>query len=129
MTLDIGRLLRLKNMVDTAATSVEPNAGSARALTDSYVRLREEVREMIADSELKHEFHRVFPGIAIQEAPNPSLAGGLALEDDARLNAEAQRARALLGQLAGWVQGLIDEQTLEKRLQLEAEAKARKTGF
>jgi hypothetical protein len=73
----------------------------------------------------KQEFIRVFPEIGISEAPDMRMAGNLRLQQHADIEAEARHAKALLGQLEGWVQGLIDEQTLGQRLRLEAEARAR----
>jgi hypothetical protein len=58
------------------------------------------------------------------DAPRPS-AGRSSQQFNLNLEAEARRAGALFGQLAGWGQGLMDEPTLERRLQLDARERAR----
>jgi hypothetical protein len=111
-------------MIDAAAASVSPDASAAHALTESYVRLRREVSELAQELGLGEEFAAVFPEVAVAEPPTASLAGNLGRQFNLDLQAEAKRASTLLGQLAGWVQGLIDEQTFEQRIAAEAEAKA-----
>lgn len=132
--LDLGRLLRAKNMVDSAAASVKPDAAAARGLTESYARLRAEILDLAAGSEYESEAARLFPEVGIAEPPNARLAGVSGRQFNVNLESEAKRAVALLGQLGGWLQGLIDEQLLERRIQAEAEAKAKlearpQTGF
>jgi len=49
----------------------------------------------------------------------------LAAESHARLAVAAEEGRTQLVQLGGWIKGLIDELTLQERLRLDAEARAR----
>jgi hypothetical protein len=132
--MEIGWLLRVKNMIDAARGSIAPSAASARALTESYGQLRIEVLGLVSGTDEEEEFDRIFPDIPTADVPNMRLAGNSGKQQHANLESEALRATALLAQLAGWVEGLIDEQLLERRIHAEAEAKARleakpRTGF
>lgn len=117
--LDLGRLLRLKSMAESAAPSVEPDGYSAPALTGSYARLRAEIARMLEGSGLEQEFANAFPEITvIKHARNtPRVA--------TRDASAAREVRILLGQLGGWLEGLIAERTLEQRLRYEAEERMR----
>jgi hypothetical protein len=116
--LDLGKLLRLKGMVESAASAVDPaQPESAHAITDSYQRLRAQVGELVGGSDLEGEFTASFPEIDV--ARFEPRRGSLIAEGAAALNA-AQRARVLLGQLAGWLEGLIVERTLQQRIEAEA---------
>ena len=116
-------------MVDSAATAIEADGASAPALTESYMRLREQVGNVLA-GDLSDEFNATFPSIDLVQPPTSPQPHATAAW---RVTAEpaARRARALLGQLAGWIDGLIEEQTLERRIRMEAEelAKRQRPGF
>ena len=124
--VELPRLLRLRSMIESAASAVPDDGASAHALTESYARTRNEVRRLIADTQLVSEFDAAFPEIEVVEVtsrdPWAVAQSGLVNEPAAR------RAKLLLGQLAGWVGGLIDEQTLDRRLQLEAQERVRQEG-
>jgi hypothetical protein len=116
--IDLGRLLRLKEMIDSAGDAVPADGASAPALTKSYARLREQIGGLVTGTPLADEFVQAFPEIEVVAAPqaHPRSAARAALVNESA----AREARALLGQMAGWVGGLIAEQTLERRMQLEA---------
>jgi len=115
MAMDMGQLLRLRGMIESAATSVEATGDGAAALTESYVRLRSRVRAAMEDSSGDlAEFDAAFPEIEIvdvkdQEHPREMAMRGM------KYAPHAKRAQALLGQLAGWVSGLIQELEYEQR--------------
>jgi len=131
-SLSIGKLLRLQGMVNAAAQT-EAAADSAAALVRAYNGLREELLTSLESDEtfeLREEFERLFPEI---DEPG-ELSPALLIESSARLGAAAYEGRTRLAQLGGWIQGLINEVTLEERMRLEAEALAREkakppTGF
>jgi hypothetical protein len=122
--LDLGRLLRLKGMVEAAASSVEqPDGSAAPALTGSYMRTRAEISSLLGGSGLEQEFANAFPEIEVVEGghrhPRDAAAAGITDAPAAR------SAQVLLGQLAGWLDGLIAERTLDQRLRLEAEERVK----
>jgi hypothetical protein len=118
--VDLGKLLRLKGMIDSAASAVEADAASAPALTESYQRLREQVEKTLSGSDLLAEFQASFPELPTVEGPTGSEHPREVVSRARVAESAARKARALLGQLAGWVDGMIAERTLEKRLQAEA---------
>lgn len=121
---DLGRLLRLQEAINAAADSVEPTGHSAPALTESYMRLRGQVAELVAETDLAQEFDETFPEIDVADLPTSSDPG-----DSAILNLtakpRAQQAAALLRQLGGWIGGIVRTMTLEQQMRIEAEAKAK----
>jgi hypothetical protein len=131
-SLGVGKLLRLQGMV-TAAASTEAARDSAAALVHAYNGLQDELRASLESDEtmdLAEEFDRLFPPLAEPGEFSPVLA----VESHARLAAAAEEGRTRLVQMGGWIQGLIEEITLQERMRLEAEAKAReqakpRTGF
>jgi len=111
---EVGRLLRVHAMV--SAAQVEATGASGIALVRAYTGLVAEMNSVLsAGTEgLREEFARLFTPI---EEP-PAL--------NARWNAvAATEALVKLRQIGGWIQGLIDELTLEERLRLEAEARVK----
>jgi hypothetical protein len=121
MALDMGQLLRLRGMIERASTSVEATGDGAAALTESYVRLRGRVRAVMEDSsgELA-EFDAAFPEIetvAIEDREHPRNMAMRAM----KYAPQAKRAQALLGQLAGWVTGLVQELEYEQRSRYESD--------
>jgi hypothetical protein len=117
MALDLGQLLRYKGMVEAASTAVDADGAAAHALSESYMRLREQLANVL-EGDLSDEFNAVFPEIEIP-APVQVHPGAAARAAIAQTPA-ARRAQVLLTQLAGWLDGLIAEQTLDQRLKLEA---------
>lgn len=128
---ELGKLLRMRNMV-TAAAQVEATHDSARALVRAYLGLRDEMLVVLEGEsldDLREEFERLFS--PIEEPREVNVAIHHTITAAAALAAEAQVG---LRRMEGWIQGLIDEQTLEQRLRMEAEEKAkleskRPTGF
>lgn len=110
--MDVGVLLRLKGMCEAALDA--PTKATGQAVAASYVRIRAEVGEAIG-GEHTEELDRLFP----KELETAGRPWGI----------QAEEAKTLFGQLAGWISGLIEEQLLDRRIRAEAEAKARKTGF
>lgn len=128
--ITIGPLLRVHAMVAELAYTDAANE-SVRALVHAYNRLRDELLLILqpdALGQLRTEFERLFPGL--NDPPPFDRATGKSL-DPLLLAGWASEAKLGIKQLQGWIQGLIDELTLERRLQLEAEAKAKRspTGF
>jgi hypothetical protein len=120
-------------MVAAANNSLEPSPASAHALTHGYLNLRTQILDAVRGSSLEAEFILSFPEFTPADPPDMRAAGNLGRQQHADIDAFGRRAKMLLGQLAGWLQGLIDEQTLEQRLKFEAEARIaheqRRTGF
>ncbi len=116
--LDIGKLLRVRGMALNAA-QIEATHNAVGALCRAYNGLcREMTFEILGEesvSGLRSEFVRLFPEIAEPQSPQGDAYRKAAIE-----------AHLGLGRLQGWVQGLIDELTLETRLRLDAEAQANK---
>jgi hypothetical protein len=105
----LGQLLRLREMIRSAASSIEPDGDGAAALTDGYMRLRGMVRDLVdGSSATVQEFDTAFPEIEtvqIEPHEHPRNMGLRAT----RFAPHARQAKALLGQLEGWVSGLIAE--------------------
>jgi hypothetical protein len=122
--MDLGQLLRLKGRVDAAATVTEPDGSAAPALTESYMRLREQILKMLDGGDLSAEFNESFPEIEIVGSPGRHPRD-VALAQMAH-TVDARRAQTLLAQLAGWLDGLIQAETYEQRMRIEAEEKAKR---
>jgi hypothetical protein len=130
-TIDIGALLRLKATLEAVA-SLEPTDGAAEGLTNSYFRLRAHALAVVQSTDLPEaEFLALFPVIEIARMPSNLDE---AAWQSAKLESAAKAAHSLTRQMAGWFDGVIQEATLERRLELEAKeriAQERKppTGF
>jgi hypothetical protein len=99
----------------SAAAVTNPDGDSAAALTQSYFRLRARVRELMASSSATlSEFDAVFPEIEVIEM-GPDTHPRQAALRPMRYAPQAKQAQVLLGQLAGWVTGLIEELEYEQR--------------
>lgn len=123
--LDLGELLRLRGMIESAASSVEADGNGAPALTESYSRLRGLTRDYVEAYGLNiDEFDPAFPEVEVVEYPEHEHPRRLAARDRTYAP-RAKQAQALLGQLGGWVSGLIEELTLEQRMRLEAEERVK----
>lgn len=128
MAPDLGQLLRLQGMIESAATSVEPEGSSAPALTQAYARLRVQVRNLIGESDPSlAEFDGAFPEIEVVELQILRDPADTMLHT-MQHKPHATRAQVLLAQLAGWVSGLINDLTFEQRLRIDAEARAKQSG-
>ncbi len=84
-------------MIRSAAGEGEPNGAAAPGLTQSYMRIRGEVAELVADTPLAGEFFRSFPEVEVMEVYDQP-GEGKRLEIDA--GHIALRAQGLLRQLA-----------------------------
>jgi hypothetical protein len=111
--MDLERVMRLKGAVEASA-GVPTAAGGGQGLVDSYPRIRREVAEAVGAG-YAEEVERLFPE-SLQTEGRP-------------WGAQAEEVKALMAQMAGWLDGMIEAAILERRIQAEAEAKARKTGF
>jgi hypothetical protein len=116
--LDLGRLLRLRGMV-LAASQTDPTAAAAQALVNAYNAIQRDLVDALT-GELSQEFQRLF-GLLV----DPPAPGVVLREIALRREASAADALTRLRLLLGWIQGLIDEQTLETQLRMEAEEKAK----
>lgn len=120
--LDLDRLIRLEETIKAAA-AVEATGAAAVALTESYNRLRAQVGDLVGATDLAGEFEATFPELEPVEEPGrhprevekAKLRGGFA----------AHRAQAQLGQLAGWIGGIVRSMTLERQMEMNAEATAK----
>jgi hypothetical protein len=115
MPLAMGQLLRLRGMIESTATSVEPDGNGAAALTQGYLRLRGMTRALVEESSATlDEFDTAFPdieAIEIEAHESPRDMGMRPM----RYAPHAKQARALLGELSGWVSGLIAEIEYEQQ--------------
>lgn len=115
------------------AAQIEATHESVGALVKAYSSLRDEMLLLLKDAglnDLCEEFARLFPVILMPAQEVIAAWPNTFLEAAAR----ATEAQLGLRKMGGWIQGLIDEQTLEMRLRLEAEEKAKReskpaTGF
>lgn len=118
---DLGRLLRLQNSISALATEGKIEPSDAPSLTQGYLRMRSQVADLIAGSELEAEFNELFPEIPEYTSQGGPIAGGRGLIDwHTKATTAATDAKRLLDQLGGWIAGLIEEQTLPERIQAEA---------
>jgi hypothetical protein len=114
--VNVEQLLRLKGTLE-ASQGIdlrEGGKGGGRGLVSAYPRIRAEVIEAVGD-EHRAEFERLFP---------PELS-----TDGQPWGAQAGEVRLYVTQMAGWIGGIIDSALLDKRIQAEAEAKAKSVGF
>ena len=120
--MDVGKLLRIKSMVDEAAAIEGGGRSRENAVYDSWRRIRAEVRGAIDDDDLAAEFDRLFP-----ENFNLRTSGGQAEGERARI--AERRLRELSGWLEGQVQALTLDQSIEAEARARAEAEQRRPGF
>jgi hypothetical protein len=119
--LALGKLLRVRGMV-IAAAQVEATHFAAGALARAYVGMRGELLAALQPnslSELRDEFERLFEPLEIPEPFNRFVGNA---EQLAQVAVEAQLS---LRRLEGWIQGLIDELTLDQKMRMEAEETAK----
>ena len=121
--LDLGRLLRMQATV-MHASQAEATFQAGEALAGAYLGLREEMQRVLEDGglpALRVEFDRLFPSLDVPPPYSPALPESTG----AKLAAAANEAQLGLRKLHGWIQGLINEQTLDERLRMEAAEKAK----
>ena len=116
---DLGRLLRLKTSIAAAAQGDKVEPADAPSLTNGYRRMRAQVAELVGGAELEAEFNEMFPEIPeFQGSSGPGPRGLIDWHTEA--TTAGTNAKRLLEQLSGWIEGLIEEQTLAERIQAEA---------
>lgn len=110
---DVGRFLRLQGAIQAALDSIPMDQAvvAEQPMKDAYLRLRAETRSVIPGETLE-EFDRMFP---TEVKVGPTGSSRMVIRA-ARFNA----ARSLLGSLAGWLDGFVQE----ARMTIEAEAYA-----
>jgi LmbE family N-acetylglucosaminyl deacetylase len=123
---NLGKLFRMHGMVSRAAL-METASQAGGALARAYLGLRDEMLLSLDTEELtplREEFERLFP---VMEVPEPHDPHWDVQRSGTRLMEAAMEAQLHLRRLEGWIQGLIDEMTLEQRLRLrmDAEEKAK----
>jgi hypothetical protein len=121
--IDLGRLLRMRGMV-IGASQVEATRDAGIALVRAYAGLREELLRILEPEtlrELHDEFERLFPPMA-EPLPWHPMRGVIAT---AELAAASSEAKVNLQKIQGWIQGLIDELTLDQKMRMEAEETAK----
>lgn len=128
MSIDVGRFLRLQGAITSALTAVpvEQAARSGEALPTAYARLRGEAIDIIP-AKARDEFERLFPEDPLT-ARGWTRGPGYATDTANRAN----EARAVLGMLAGWLGGFVDEARMEQEAAAYAAARIkaqRGTGF
>lgn len=122
---DLGRLLRLQGMIESAAKANEPTVMGAPALTEAYKRVRAQVADLVEGTDLEEEFQRSFPTVpAIPSPPDTPRPRDLARHANTA-EVEGRKAQTLLGQMQGWIGGIVREMTMEEQMRLDAEAKAK----
>ena len=120
MGFDLGTYVRLRDATMSVIEGV-PEASCAEsgaAMVQSYGLLRAEVREQ-AGWEYVDEFDRLFPEWDDLAPPRPAEAAPGTAHD-------YHRARALLLQLVGWLEGFIEQTQLETEARAYAEARLQK---
>jgi hypothetical protein len=101
--------MRLRGTVKAAE-----GAATGAGLVAAYRRIRWEVVDALR-GEFAEELDRLFP---------------LELSTDGQpWGAQAQEVKTLMAQIAGWLDGVIEAAILDRRIEAEAEAKARQVGF
>lgn len=117
------RLMRLRGMVVRAIPSNEAAIGqsAAHGLNESYRRLRDAVAAVAEQLGIPaKQFDTELPSIdPLSTRPSRTPRAVLTLEG------EAQTAATLLGQLGGYVEGLIEAVVLEQEISMEQVKAAR----
>jgi hypothetical protein len=101
MTLDVGRLTRLKAAVDNTAT-MKAGPTSAAALATAARQYRAQVADAL-DGDLRAEFESLFP-----VDTKMTVSGGLSRTPALVVQAaQAEEGRATLLGISGWLAGLV----------------------
>lgn len=122
-SLDLGRLLRLKGAISALTRTEKVQPPDAPSLTEGYRRMRAQVTDLVGDGDLRDEFEAMFP--RLPEFTGAAGPGRDLIAWHTEATGAALEAQRLLDQLAGWIGGLIDEQTLPDRIAAEAEARVK----
>ncbi|MFC8871467.1 hypothetical protein ACFUAC_28135 [Streptomyces sp. NPDC057148] len=102
MDSEVGTYIRLHSMIKAAidAVPLDQAAVSGGALQEAFIRQREAVRRRLPDA-YKEEFEEQFGSVQLDPVPGPyALMQGAGV---------SHQARTLLAELAGWVDGLVQE--------------------
>lgn len=110
--MDVEYLLRLKGTLEGSRDTPAQTGG--QGLVGSYARVRSEVLDAVA-TEHRAEFDRLFP-VELETTGRP-------------WGTQAEEVKLRFGQMAGWLDGMINGALLDRRIRAEAEAKAKKVGF
>jgi hypothetical protein len=110
--VDVERLMRLKGTVQAAQATTAATGGEG--LIASYPRIHAEVADAVGP-DFAEELGRLFP-TDLATKGQPWIA-------------QAEEVKSLLAQIAGWLDGMIEAAILDRRIQAEAQAKAKQTGF
>jgi hypothetical protein len=87
--------------------------------------MRAQVAELVGGGELEAEFKEMFPEIPEFKSSGDPTGGPGLIAWHTEATTAGTNAKRLLEQLSGWVEGLIEEQTLAKRIQAEAAEKVK----
>lgn len=129
---DIGRLIRLQNSIAAIAKGGKVEPADAPSLTEGYRRMRAQVLDLVAGTELEQEFNDLFPEIQeFSPQAGPTVGGRGLIDWHHEATTAGTNAQRLLDQLGGWVAGLVEQQTLPQKIQAEAaeRVKQERTGF
>lgn len=110
--MNVDQLLRLKGTLEASEGVALQEGGMG--LVAAYPRIRAEVIDAV-DEEQRAEFERLFPS----ELSTDGQPWG----------AQAGEVKLYVAQMAGWIGGVIESAILDRRIQAEAEAKAKRVGF
>lgn len=119
-TPDIGRLLRLQNSIAAIGKDGKVEPADAPSLTEGYQRMRAQVADLVASSQLEDEFNDLFPEIPEFSSQGGPTGGRGLIEWHNEATTAGTNAQRLLNQLGGWITGLVEEQTLPEKIQAEA---------
>ena len=112
MTPDVGPLIRLRSTIRSLLSGAEKYESETGAvLVTAYQASRSETQGLVGDA-MADELDRV--------APEPSFGGTETWQDKIDFN----KAKLALNQLAGWIDGLVEQAQYTARLAAEAEAYA-----
>jgi hypothetical protein len=115
--INMGPVIRMREMLAAAAQAVKPDATGAHALTESYVRLRKEALRIVEENGLpEEEFVNTFPEIDVVEPPDRSEHPRQWMKREVELEALAKQAASLLQQMAGWFDGVVIEYMPDRRM-------------
>lgn len=106
--MDVEQLLRLRGTVEGSAAT-DPRTGG-QGLVASYPRIRVEVASAIDGGEKAAEFDRLFP-TTLSTHGQPWIP-------------QAEEVKLILGEMAGWLDGVVNGAAFDRRIRVEAAAKA-----
>jgi len=122
---DIGRLLRLQNSISAIGKKGKVEPTDAPSLTEGYRRMRSQVFDLVAGSDLEPEFNDLFPEISEYSMQGDPTGGPGLIRWHTEATTAGTNAQRLLDQLGGWLEGLIEQQTLPEKIQAEAAERVR----